>query len=54
MKKQFIEIEEATFSALEKIAHENGYESVEKLLGAFAENFSTGCSVTLNASRRMA
>ena len=53
-EKQFVEIDETTLLALEKIASDNGFESVEKLLTAFAKGFSTGCSVTLSALRHVA
>jgi hypothetical protein len=45
--KQLVEIDEATFVALAKLAAEKGFSSVEELLTAFAKDFSTGCSVTL-------
>ena len=45
--KVFGEIDSETFVNLEKIAADNGLESVEKLLSQFAEKFSIGCSVTL-------
>ena len=47
--KVFVEIDSETFNNLEKIAGDNGFDSVEKLLAQFAENFSRGCSVTLTA-----
>ena len=45
--KEKIEIDDKTYADLEKVAKRNGYETVEELLTAIAENFSTGCSVTL-------
>lgn len=48
--KQFIEIEPDTYRALQAIAKENGCPSVEILLTKFAENFSSGCSVTLTSA----
>lgn len=46
MSKQFIQINEKTMAQLEKMAKQKGYPSVEKLLTAVANGFSTGCSVT--------
>lgn len=54
MRKKFVKIDEATYDALVKVAHDNGFDSVEKLLTEFAEDFSTGCSVTLKGARRVA
>ena len=47
MSKQFIQINEKTMAQLEKMATQKGYPSVEKLLTAVANGFSTGCSVTI-------
>lgn len=46
MKKKFVEIDADTFAAIEKIAQETGFESVEKLLKQFALDFSSGCVVS--------
>ena len=54
MNKQYVEIAPDTYCALERIAQENGLESVEDLLTIFAENFSTGCSVTLPLKLKVA
>lgn len=43
---KFVEIEESVYHGLEKVAAENGYPSVEKMLTEFAVRFSQGCSVT--------
>ena len=48
--KTLIEIDAATYAALEKVAKDKGFSTVEELLTAFAKNFSTGCSVTLKAT----
>lgn len=47
MNKKFVEIDADTFDAIEKIAHDNGFDSVEKFLTRFALDFSSGCSVTI-------
>lgn len=52
--KRLVEIEETVYSNLEKVAAENGCATVEELLTKFAENFSTGCSVTLRAKTEAA
>ena len=49
---KFVEIDDSTYSNLEEVAKRNGYDSVEKLLTQFANDFSSGCSVTLNALRK--
>lgn len=54
MEKKFVEIDEATYDALTKVAHANGFDSVEKLLTKFAQDFSSGCSVTLGSSLKVA
>lgn len=54
MHKKFVEINDTTLLALEKIAKESGFTSVEELLTAFAKNFSTGCSVTLTIGNLLA
>ena len=46
MASKFIEIDEEVFGNLEKVAAENGYPSVEKMLTDYANKFSPGCSVT--------
>lgn len=46
MKKQFVEIDAEVYARLEAVAREKGYESVEKMLTAFAFEFSGGCSYT--------
>ena len=45
--KEKIEIENEVYANLEAVAKKNGYATVEELLTAIAQNFSTGCSVTL-------
>lgn len=52
--KIFVEIDEATFSNLERVAKYNGFSSVEELLVAFASDFSIGCSVTLRRKSKAA
>ena len=54
MSNQFVEIDQETLARLEKVAEANGYPSVEKLLTAFALQFSTGCSVTLQPTGAVA
>ena len=54
MSNQFVEIDQETLERLEKVAKANGYSSVEKLLTAFALQFSTGCSVTLQPTKAVA
>lgn len=51
MSKQFVQIDKKTMTQLEKVAKQNGYHSVEKLLNDFAFKFSTGCSVTEKETR---
>jgi len=47
MNQKFVTISDDVYSNLEKIAEEKGFESIEKLLTAFANGFSTWCSVTV-------
>ena len=54
MSKRLVEIDEATFKDLEKVAKDNGFSSVEELLTAFANDFSSGGSVTLSLKRKVA
>lgn len=49
---KFVEINEETYNQLAALAEKNGFDSVEKLLTNFANEFSTGCSVTLSALRK--
>lgn len=48
MSKQYVEIDAEVYARLEAVAREKGYESVEKMLTAFAFEFSGGCSYTQN------
>lgn len=51
--KQFVEIDPKVYEDLERVARDNGM-TVAELLEAFAKNFSTGCSVTLPLSQKVA
>lgn len=48
--KKFVEIDVVTYEALNALATSKGFATVEELLTAFANDFSTGCSVTLRAT----
>lgn len=52
--KKFVEIDDKTLEALTNLAHIKGFSTVEELLTAFADGFSTGCSVTLQTTETSA